>query len=407
MQAKRLFPYPRLLLIALVPLALLGVSRLWSKALHHSPQGPYIPRSNDTVVAKVPSSQQDPETRQRESLRKKLSYAPTDLPLAMEVARLDIAAARREADPRYLGYAEAALAPWWQKDHPPREVLVLRATIRQSRHDFKAALADLRKALTMDPMDPQAWLTQATVLFIQGRYAEAKASCDALSTIGTPLLTATCEAPILAMMGNGPVGTHRLESLLASSPQQSLRPWAHSVLGELWYWQGEETKAEHHLRLSLELDPSDRYTRATYADLLLDKGRALEVIRVLSPYLEDDNLLLRFAIARSQSGEKDATTHAQWLAERMAANQARGDRTHQREEARWALSLNNEPKRALDLALSNFANQREPWDARLVLEAALASGNFAAASPVLTWLAETGFLAPRLRALAEQIARAS
>jgi hypothetical protein len=46
---------------------------------------------------------------------------------------------RVSGDPRYAGYAEAALAPWWHLDQPPQEVLVLRATLRQRMHLFDAA----------------------------------------------------------------------------------------------------------------------------------------------------------------------------------------------------------------------------------------------------------------------------
>ena len=42
---------------------------------------------------------------------------------------------------------EAALTPWWNLAEPPVEVLILRATLRQRRHEFDSALADLTAAL--------------------------------------------------------------------------------------------------------------------------------------------------------------------------------------------------------------------------------------------------------------------
>jgi hypothetical protein len=38
--------------------------------------------------------------------------------------------ARSESDPRYNGYAEAALRPWWSLPHPPNSVLLLRAPMK-------------------------------------------------------------------------------------------------------------------------------------------------------------------------------------------------------------------------------------------------------------------------------------
>lgn len=407
MMTKLLATRRKSLTFALFLLVLLGIGWLGVTGRKDGARSPYTPSTADMVIAHVPSTRHDPQSQHHEASRATLTRTPTDLALATEVARMDIAAARQGADPRYLGYAQAALAPFWQAPHPPRQVRVLRATIRQARHDFEGALVDLGEALAMDPQDPQARLIQATVFTVLGRFPEALASCERLFQLAGPTLSIPCEAPILARTGKAELATSRLEHLLASSPQNSLAGWAHSILGEIGYWQGDKPTAERHLLESLKLDPSDRYTRATYADFLLDEGRPKDVIPLLSAYPEDDTLLLRLAIAHCQLGGSRGTEQIRILAERLAANHLREDHSHQREEARFALRLNNEPARALDLALANFAKQREPWDVRLVFEAALAAKNTVAAQPVVRWLLETGSLTPRLRSLAGQIAKNS
>ena len=80
-----------------------------------------------------------------------------------------VALGRSEGDPRYDGYAQAALAPWWDLAEPPVPVLILRATLEQRRHDFDAALADLERVLARQPRHPQALLTKATILEVQGK----------------------------------------------------------------------------------------------------------------------------------------------------------------------------------------------------------------------------------------------
>src|SRR5206468_962153 len=92
---------------------------------------------------------------------------------ATHFARRAIEAGRDRGDPRFLGQAQAALAPWWNAARPPREVLVLRATIRQSLHDFPSALADLDRVIETSPADAQARLTRASVLTVLGRYDAA------------------------------------------------------------------------------------------------------------------------------------------------------------------------------------------------------------------------------------------
>jgi hypothetical protein len=56
--------------------------------------------------------------------------------------------------------------------------------------------------------------------------------------------------------------------------------------------------------------------------------------------------------------------------------------------------------RALRLAQQNWNVQREPWDARVLLEAARTR---AEAAPALAWLERTHFASPYLRALAAKL----
>ena len=112
--------------------------------------------------------------RELRELQAKLARDSQNLPLALDLAKHCIVRARAEADPRFLGYAEAALGYWSNLAQPPASVLVVRATIRQSNHDFARALADLDLAVKLDPNNTQAWLTRASIFQVQGRYTEAK-----------------------------------------------------------------------------------------------------------------------------------------------------------------------------------------------------------------------------------------
>jgi hypothetical protein len=59
----------------------------------------------------------------------------------------------------------------------------------------------------------------------------------------------------------------------------------------------------------------------------------------------------------------------------------------------------------LSLAKENWTLQREPRDARVLLEAALATNDPAAARPALDWLASSGYEDPYLRRLGAQVRR--
>src|SRR4029453_1646985 len=120
----------------------------------------YLPKDDGQVLEKLPVSPMDPEAKALKQMRQSLIQDPGNLPLAVALARRYIEQGRGQSDPRYFGYAQGVLSPWWNENAPPLEVLVLRATIRQSLHDFDAALADLNQALVRDSRNAQARLTR-------------------------------------------------------------------------------------------------------------------------------------------------------------------------------------------------------------------------------------------------------
>ena len=89
--------------------------------------------------------------------------------------------------------------------------------------------------------------------------------------------------------------------------------------------------------------------------------------------------------------------------ERSRPPSRRGDTSHRKEESRFALALQGDAPRALALARENWAEQREAADARILLEAALAARDAAAAAPVLQWLADSGFESVVLQSLAARV----
>jgi hypothetical protein len=129
------------------------------------------------------------------------------------------------------------------------------------------------------------------------------------------------------------------------------------------------------------------------------------VITLLAERGRADVLLLRLALAGRAVNDPRAAKWADELQARFSAARARGDRTHEKEESRFVLALRGDAARALELALANHELQREPSDARVLLEAALAARTpaaRAAVQPVLQWLDSNRVESVVLRALAEK-----
>jgi len=381
-----------------------GAARAW--AVGGCPARAAQAISDCEVLAQVPARRRDPVAAERARLRRALDANPRDLPTAARLARMLVAAARATGDPRFLGRAEAALRPWWDEAGPPAEALLLRATIRQSRHEFEPALADLDRLVAAAPDDPQAWLTRAVVLGVRGRYREGLASCARLEALASPLVVAACRAPLLGVTGR----TREAGAALAAATRFARTSvevaWGEALRADLEQWSGDVRAAEARLRRLLARDPNDGAARAALADLYLDDGRAAEAATLADGRDGDDGLLLRRALARvAQGADAGADPAVQAMTARFEAARRRGDPVHQREEARFVLAVAGDPARALRLAAQNWTIQREPADARVLLEAAAKAGRPDAAAPALAWLAETGCEWPRLRDLAAALRR--
>ena len=352
---------------------------------------PYIPSRGQQVIETLPR-RGDPVQQQLRSLRAELNARPTDVALATSVAQRYIALGRSETDPRYLGYAQAALAPWWAQVAPPPQVRLLRATLLQSTHQFDAALADLKGVLAAEPNNAQAWLTQATVQTVRGDYAGATTSCAHLSSLAIELITVTCIANVGTVTGRSLKSEQLLDLTLersANAPQE-LREWALTLLAEMAQRRGEAVVAEGRFKRALAMVPNDSYLLGAYADFLLEQRRPAEVLTLLRDQSRIDALLLRRALAlQMQGGQASAlAADVKELAARFEAAAMRGDTVHQREQARFEMTLRQDAKTALALAQKNWAVQREPADIRIYLEAALMARDAAAAKPAIDWVAQ-------------------
>jgi len=365
---------------------------------------PYTPADDGVVLERLPEAL-DPALAELKRMRAALRANPNDLDHAARLARRCIEAARETGDPRFLGQAQAALAPWWAAADPPPPALLLRATVKQSQHDFPGALADLDRLLAVRAGDGQALLTRATILTVLGRYADAQRDCAKLVRLASGLVTTTCLAGASSLNGDA-AGAYRglVQALARAGDTAGTRAWALTLAAEIAARRGEAGAADIHFREALALDPRDAYLVAAYADFLLGQARAREAASLLADSAKNDALLLRLALAERSLPDKrsEFADHRRELADRFAAARRRGDTVHLREEARFRLDVENDIPAALVLAKANWNVQREPADLRILAAAARASGENDARRTVTDWLASTRLEDGGVVALAER-----
>lgn len=350
---------------------------------------PFLPAADDLVLEQVPGAR-DPSDQALRRSNASLAQDRSNLALATTVARLDIEQARRLGDPRFLGRAEAALAPWPLAPGTPAEVLLLRAVILQSNHDFASSVAALDRVVALLPANGQAWLTLAAVHQAQAEYHAALHDCGQFASHALGLAPDTCTASVMSLTGHAPLALRAVTiSLVQNAEEARASPatavWALTMAAETAERLGDPS-VEQRYREALAVDGADPYLLGAWSDWLLDQGRAQEVVALLRDRTRIDPLLLRLALAEQAVGDSHLSGHVADLAARFEASRLRGDTVHRREEARFALWLQHEPVRALDLARANWAVQCEPADARILLEAANEVGQPAAADPVRAWM---------------------
>jgi tetratricopeptide (TPR) repeat protein len=350
---------------------------------------PFLPRSDAQVLERLRDRPLDPVVRELRQQRAELNQSPQNLKLAVSLAKRYIEQGRRQADPRYNGYAQAALAPWWEQPQPPPAVLVLRATLRQSKHDFEGALVDLNQAIKVSPRDPQTWVTRALIQQAKGNYAEAKRDCVTLLRLSTKLVGVTCLTGVASLNGQAEKSYQLLERVLGETPKATVdeKLWARTTLAEIAMRRGQGQIAEKQFKQALALGP-DSYLLGVYADFLQGQGRPQEVVTLLKDQTNIDNLLLRLTLAEQVLKAPTLANHVAILGDRFAASRQRGDTVHIREEAIYTLKLLNKPGEALKLAQANWQIQREPADTRILLESALSARESRAAEPALDWLTQ-------------------
>jgi hypothetical protein len=242
--------------------------------------------------------------------------------------------------------------------------------VLQARHDFDGGLAQLRGLLAREDLAPelraQALLDSAAIHQLRAELPQARALCEQLKPLA-PLPAAACLAELDSLAGNAPAAAQALARL---SPGRSVLPWLALMRAELAERMGDP--AAFGLYRQALAGADEVYTRAALADWLLNKNRAAEAL-ALTRGSEADALLLRQVIALRRLN-RDATAPTARLRDSLAAADRREPGRHAREQARFALDVDNQPREALRLAQANWAWQREPADAVLLLRAAQAAG---------------------------------
>jgi Tfp pilus assembly protein PilF len=327
-------------------------------------------------------------------LRDAARYRPRSTGSVAEQVRADVAAARREREPRYLGRAEAQLDRALRATPDDPTLHLLKAQLLQHRHAFDEARGWLDRVLQHQPRDRQARLIRAQIALVQGEFAKARPDCAFVMALGETMAGSVCLAQVLAGQGDLPAAQRLTAQAVTSSAEPgAMRAWALGVSADLASRAGALADARTALDAAVDADADDELVRLARVDLAVadgDVGRASALLDLPRP---SPGVLWRRALHAKTPPEREGARRAFTDAVRLGLQ--RGDPRHWREEAQFALWVQDDAPRALTLAQRNFAEQRETVDVRLLVTAAVRADSAegrAALHRMRTWMQTTGYV---------------
>ena len=225
-------------------------------------------RTLPAVLERLPMNRGDERARGLAADRARLAAAPKDLELTMKVASAYYALAGAEGDPRYIGYAEAAMAPWANDANAPADILYMRAKLLQWRHEYTPALDLFAKALQRDPGHYETLSGRSAVLTVLADYAGARRDCETMRLREKELYWSSCMAYIDGQTGQAAKAERQLADLLArhagSSPEGRL--WLLTRMADLATRLGRNADAEAYYRRAMALNITSQYLLSNYGD---------------------------------------------------------------------------------------------------------------------------------------------
>lgn len=337
-----------------------------------------------TPIAKSLTAQ-DPELAQLRKIRDYLRSHPDDLRSTIWAARKYVAKGKQHSDARYFGYAEALIKPWLDKEDVHPAVLLVMADIQQYQHAFDDALSLLRRVQSRTLEGVSATLMRSNLHQVMGAYEDAIRNCRLLES-DLNLMANICELSLLSLTGDLESSHEQLRNLLdrAQLPPE-IKAWAVGKLADMLIRRGRPMEALDYLQ-NVDQGLASAAMQTQLHDLLMTLERPNAVLTLISADEKSASLQLRRLRALKMIGENWRGPMSQRLLSMISDDRSDGPNPHARELAYFHLYLTEDFRAAFAAAQSNWAQQKEPIDTRLLFETAHQAGSLEELGNAIAWV---------------------
>jgi len=376
-------------------------------------------RYRPSEVAVVLSASVHAASGRQNSLRaldKAWRAQPQNLPAALAYARAVFTLGLTEGDLRWYGSAKASLTPWWTAADLPAEAYFLRGLVKQGFHDFKDGLQDINRAIALEPARAEFWSWRFALHLLLADMTAAQKDIDEIGRLFGSEEAQVYRAVLFYRTGQPLPAVALLSQAIRSVNHQdaSSQDWLGFHLGEAHRVSGQPAKALAVWGQRLKASPQSHLIRLSLADLLNQQGQYRQALTIAmaatgsgnvqnSTATMTDALLTQAVLASRGLKDPDERRLASQLEARLQSQALRQEALIERPKLIYQIAYGRDVKAGLALSIDNWQLQKEPPDALLFLQAALALGQAHAAEPVVSWAEKTGYTDPQLTPLLAQL----
>ncbi|MEY4756740.1 MAG: hypothetical protein RJA34_1638 [Pseudomonadota bacterium] len=334
---------------------------------------------------------------------------PTNLDASLAYARAVFITGLTEGDLRWFGSAKAAMTPWWLAKELPADAYFLRGLIKQGFHDFRAGLEDINLAIAREPGRPEFWSWRFALHLLLADMAAAQQDAQEMARLFGEQEASVYRAILLYRGGQAKAAITSLEGLRIAPDFQgaSSQEWLGFHLGEAYRVAGQAEQAITLWKKQLQTSPRSHLLRLSLADVLNQQGRHREARQIATMSGPSDSttdaLLMQTLLASRGLKDGDEVRLASLFEARMKSQALRQESLIERPKLVYLISYGKDLTAGLALSIENWKLQKEPADAVLFAQAALALQQPRAAEPVVAWANETRYTDPQLSPLLAQL----
>ena len=334
---------------------------------------------------------------------------PQDLNAALAYARAVFTLGLAEGDLRWFGSAKAALAPWWLATDLTAEGHFLRGLVKQGFHAFDAGLKDIDRAIALEPRRAEFWSWRFALHLLLADMPAARQDTEEMARLFGAPEADVYRAVLLYRTGQPLPAVQMLTRAIRSPSYQdaSSQDWLGFHLGEAFRVAGQPDQAIAVWGKRLKASAQSHLLRLSLAELLNQQGSYLQAKTVALNQGDlgslTDALLVQALLASRGLKDTDEARLASQMQARLKAQSLRQESLIERPKLIYQIAYGQDLAAGLALSIENWRLQKEPPDALLFVQAALALGQARAAEPVLVWAEKTGYTDPQLGLLIRQL----